>query len=205
MSFSLATEIGILEANVNHLRGRFISRFLPADPATPPSDYELDVKAFCVLSHAQIEEFIETLALKAMAHSHNEWMSNKRLTAPIVSVAIQLKLAKQIDVEKKDIETVYSLLLETFDQAKRSFSHEIFSNHGISIKYLKNIVLRLGIDLPQDPNLLNSLEQLSKARGEYAHHGRTRTILSPEDANQYVADCLRICKKVQENTEKTLK
>ena len=48
-----------------------------------------------------------------------------------------------------------------------------------------------------DANLLNSLEKLADGRGSYAHKGKVKTVLAPEDAKKYVQDVLTICDGVR--------
>lgn len=55
----------------------------------------------------------------------------------------------------------------------------------------------LAIDIINDENIMNSLNQLSKARGKYAHK-RTKSVISPEDAKNYVQDCLLLCYYIKE-------
>ena len=51
------------------------------------------------------------------------------------------------------------------------------------------MLIPLGIDIPQNPVQQNSLTQLAKFRGEYAHTSlRLAKTLSPEDAIKYVDD-----------------
>jgi hypothetical protein len=45
----------------------------------------------------------------------------------------------------------------------------------------------------RDVNPINSIKQLAKERGTYAHKRTAVRILSPEDAKHFVEDCLALC------------
>lgn len=74
-------------------------------------------------------------------------------------------------------------------------------NHGVGIKYLHSLFLPVGLDLPQDVNEKNSLEQLVRMRGFYAHaHTSTRpnavTVTAPQTAVVSVEDVLQYMNKM---------
>ena len=53
-----------LKEDIQKLEETFIHQFIKN--RTPRQDYEHNVKAYCVLCHAALEEFFESIALKVM-------------------------------------------------------------------------------------------------------------------------------------------
>jgi hypothetical protein len=43
--------------------------------------------------------------------------------------------------------------------------------------------------------------QLAKERGTFAHKGAARKVVSPEDAKNYVNDCLELCRDIKDKTD----
>lgn len=82
-------------------------------------------------------------------------------------------------------------------EAKAAFSNHVFKNHGVSIFYLRNLLIPVAIEITQDANLLNSLRKLAEGRGDYAHKGRAKMVLAPEDAKRYVEDIPILCDDVR--------
>ena len=95
-----------------------------------------------------------------------------------------------------------------FDRIKSLYSKEVFDNHGISLKYLKSLLIPLSIDIPRDANKLNSLQQLVNARGRYAHkfidNPKINNEIEPEDARNYVNDCLAFFDEIKNNAKNVL-
>ena len=71
-------------------------------------------------------------------------------------------------------------------------------NHGIDIKYLRKLLLPVGIEFPKTTRVLNSLERLKNIRGIYAHsHKRKEDSISPEEALNIVYDVLEMVKIIK--------
>jgi hypothetical protein len=185
-----------LQKHINELEQEFIQPFLPANPAIGPDQYALKVRAYCILSHAAFEEFFETIALEVMDRSITEWLNTRKITDSLLTLVSCYGL--KIDIEDDKLQKVFDHLYRLLEEAKRTFSREIHDNHGISQKYLRKLLIPVGLDLKQDdPVLLNSLVQLSNERGPYAHKGTVNRVLAPEDAKKYVVDCLELCSDIR--------
>lgn len=187
-----------LTTYVNALAAKFVDGHIPAVPGTPPESYEDHVKAYCILAHAAFEEFIERVALGLMDYATERWQSQRRTSDVILALLCRYGEKMQIDdnetsPEKKPFDYLRLLV----ENAKKSFSQDIHRNHGVSILYLKNMLIPVSIEISQDLNQLNSLKQLSDGRGTYAHKGQVRSVLAPEDAKRYVKDVLALCDDVR--------
>lgn len=81
---------------------------------------------------------------------------------------------------------------------KSDFSTYIMNqNHGVGLKYLKRLLVSLGLYVPLDIRFSSALENLTQSRGGYAHtsHRYIRS-LSPEDAKTYVRDVYEMMVKL---------
>lgn len=186
------------------LEAKFIEPFLPANPLTLPHQYELDVRAYCVLSHAAIEEFVERVVLDLMNEKIQLWLQFRTYSDVLLTLVTYYGLKFEMDDDKAMASTkVFDHLRKILNTAKVRFSKDISENHGAAVKYLRKLLIPVAVDVMDDLNLLNSLQQLAKERGEYAHKtGSVQRVLAPEDAQQYVFDCLLICDDIRAKARK---
>jgi hypothetical protein len=189
---------GDLSGYTDELAEKFVNRFLPADPATPPDAYALDVRAYCLLAHAAFEEFIEAVASEVLERVATDWLLHRKVSDVLLTLLCWHGSTLKIDTKEASAEIKnFDYLRPLVDDAKSAFSNEIHNNHGISISYLRSLLTPIAIDIKQDAGLLNSLKQLAEGRGLYAHRGKVKTVLAPEDAKNYVHDCLALCDDVK--------
>lgn len=196
-----------LSAEISGLEARFISKWIPADPAVPPSEFEHDVKAFCLLAHAAFEEFVEEISLTVVKVAKDAWLSQKFSRATVaILLAYQSKLAI-VDDESEKQDRIFDQIRKRLDDCATAHSTALSKNHGFSLKYLRSILTPVAIDIPEDdPKLMNSLKELAEARGSYAHslakqalYGQWKRAgrpMVPEAARDAVADCLNLCKEL---------
>ncbi len=160
--------------------------------------YAHDVRAYCVLCHAAFEDYMETLVLTVASHAVDRWIIARKINDIIPALLAWNGAKIQIDDNEKAPETKpFDYLRPLVLEAKASFSREVYKNHGVSILYLRNLLIPVAIEINPDANLLNSLEQLAEGRGNYAHKGKVKAVLAPEDAKKYVKDVLTICDDVR--------
>lgn len=190
-----------LTINVARLEGTFINSFL-LEAAAKPEEYDLPVRAYCVLSHAALEEYFEGIALYVMKQSINDYILHKRVRDSLLTLTAynQLELNVNEDETTDEIRT-FDVIRPMLADVKIRFSRSVHRNQGISIKYLRRLLNPVAVDIKQDSNLKNSLMQLAKERGTFAHRGAARKIVSPEDAKNYVNDCLELCRDIKDKTD----
>lgn len=149
---------------------------------------ELDLRSYCVLSHAAFEEFAENMSLKVLDEITKNFANTKQISVGLIML-LHIKGSPE-DIDKIDL--LYDYILEKLKDIKSSFSKEIAtSNHGVSLKYLKRMFIPIGIDIPNNSRLISSLDQLAKYRGDFAHKfssKKIKTIPSPLDLVSYVSD-----------------
>lgn len=149
---------------------------------------ELDLRSYCVLSHAAFEEFAENMSLKVLDEITKNFSNTKQISVGLIML-LHIKGSPE-DIDKIDL--LYDYILEKLKDIKSSFSKEIATNnHGVSLKYLKRMFIPIGIDIPNNSRLISSLDQLAKYRGDFAHKfssKKIKTIPSPLDLVSYVSD-----------------
>lgn len=184
---------------------KFIADYIPADPSVLPSQYELDVRSYCVLSHAAFEDYVERIVLRVATDAVDNWLC-KRLASDVALTLISWSGQRlQIDDNPATPEILcFDSLREMLKEAKSLFSKEVHNNHGVSKLYLRSMLSPVAIDLKSDANLLNSLALLSDGRGEYAHKGSVKSVMAPEDAQKYVGDVLTLCDDIRAKANKKI-
>jgi len=151
-----------------------------------------------VLCHAAFEEFVEAVVLAVAKHSVNQWITARKATDVVVALLCWHGAKLRIDDDENSPETKpFDYLRPLLEKAKVAFSYEVHTNHGVSILYLRSLLIPVAIEVTNDANLLNSLGKLAEGRGASAHKGRVKTVLVPEDAKRYVDDVLSLCDDIR--------
>lgn len=196
-----------LTEEIEGLESRFIFKWLPADPSVLPGDFEYDVKAFCVLAHAAFEEFAEEISLTAVKAAKDAWSNQKFSKA---AVAMLLAYGSKLDIvdnESVKQDKLFDQIRKKLDDCGAAHSIALSKNNGFSLKYLRNILTPVAIDIPEDKvQMMASLKELTEARGSYAHslakqalYGQWKRAdrpMVPESARDTVADCLKLCNEL---------
>ena len=203
-----------LEAEVLTLEKKFLSSWLPAQPDHEPADFQHDVKAYCVLTHAAFEEFVESISTLAASATMSSWLAKKNyLGTQAILLSYGFKPTIEED-ESKGQDRYFDQIRAGLKDCIDKHSKALEKNHGFSLKYLRSVLTPVGIDVPEDLSWQNSLSELTEARGSYAHKiaseakfGRNKAAqrpMTPEKAKSVVQGCLELCKEVKDRHEKAL-
>lgn len=191
-----------LKETIATLDGAFIDPFLPAQPLVGPEEFENSVKAYCVLCHAAIEEFIEQTVLQIAVVSIESMIKDSFLMLPLVSLLITFKV-KEMKEKDTELITCPERFRHCLEEVKKQFSYRVAHNHGIDIKYLKQLCYPVALDVYNDSTLMSSLCTFCAERGQYAHTAAKR-VLAPEYARGYVEDCMKICENIAHKAKRLL-
>lgn len=190
----MKAHIDQLELYLLELEDKYITPHL--DPLQTPKEYELDVRSFCILAHAAFEEFIEYICIYLLNEIEIKFTYSQRISYSSLCLLHFKGSDKDVDDDNwLDSDRLFDRLKSQIDSIKKSFSNYIMeNNHGIRLKYLKKLLIPLGLDLPSDVKVITSLNNLANYRGNYAHssHRKPMTV-SPEDAWNCVNDVYGMC------------
>jgi hypothetical protein len=201
----------VLDAEIMLLDDRFMKHWIPALPEHSPDDFQHDVKAYCVLAHAAFEEFAEDASLLALQNARDAWISKKFSPATVALLGTYDFVLDISDDENGEQERIFDQVRKALDAHIDRHSKSISNNHGFSLKYLRSMLLPVGIDIPDSVRHMASLKDLAEARGSYAHTRANRALygqwkragrpMEPEKAKSAVHDCLELCRLVIEKLE----
>ena len=191
---------------VNGLDDKFIKPYLPAQPGVDPAVYNLDVRAYLLLSHAALEQFVEDLCLELMNRAVDSWESNHHLSEPLLALVAFYSDCLPISENEREPEvTFFDHIRIGVEKAKTTFSSYLKrKNNGVSVKYLRQMLLPVGLSLPTDPRLVASLGQLASHRGDNAHKHRVSKSADPKTAREWVGDCLLLSALLTDDAMKAM-
>lgn len=203
-----------LKVEIKKLKDKFLLPWLPAKPEDEPEQFEHDVKAYCVLTHAIFEEFVEELSLIAMEDAIDAWkkkLPTKGTISLLCAYGACLSIPEKDDDEQEEL---FTQIRKELDETKTKHSNVLSNNHGFSLKYLRKILTPVGLDIPTDIVLLESLKNLADARGSFAHtqaqkaqYGKWKQAkkpMTPEQADTAVNDCIDLCEKLVDRAVKLI-
>ncbi len=194
---SLKNEIEVLRA-----------QFLP-DPFDVLGQYEgpdrvqAFTRAFLVLSHAEIETFLEEWAKEIARACEIVWRSSGRVTKPLAFLlathADRMEVPiRLVGADAKDSPNRFSELVVRLFQ---TYYKEVKDNHGIKEKNVLAMFSPLGV--PSEAlgtTLLPNLQTLGSLRGQYAHQSgkSVQSVLDPETEYKRIAYVLEELRQLDE-------
>lgn len=195
-------ELEALRKFLAEIERQFLSRHLGAPTLTPPSRAEiLDVAAYAVLAHGALENFVEGISLWALNRVHANWQTKRRASRSLASLL--LYRGEEIPDDEAS-RSVFDTIRLALDDAKSTYSRYLEQNNGVAMKHLRSLFRPLGIDVPEEPVLVASLEGLVSMRHQWAHQYRfgAKTVRTASDVRATVADCLALAKKLADQASK---
>lgn len=183
------------------LRYRFIRPFSNRSRIVSPSDYELDVEAFCVLSHAALEQLFEEVTITLLDYQVGEYVMHRRLSSELIMLLLYHGRNAVFEKKYNDVEIrSFDLIRDSLEAAKRDFSLAVSNNNGLHFLHLIRLLAPAAIDIQLSADERYAIDQLKIARGDYAHRGiAARVIPSPEEVLNYVYRTLAVARRVCES------
>lgn len=172
-----------LEQSVSELKKIYLRNGAFTNIPTP-EDQEFS-RAFAVLAHAEIEDFVETsftsladAAMRGVANGSFSRVAISMLTfsgLPPLTGGSHLKMPSggPLPAGAKKEKTPRTLI-GRYGEAHGRYAQLISKNHGIREKYLAPLGVPIGLDAKSiDPNWITDLSTFCDKRGAFAHHSRT--------------------------------
>lgn len=152
-------------------------------------------RAFLVLSHAEIEIYLEEWAKDIARTAETLWTTSKRVTTPLAfllaTVADRVGIPQTLQGSSKDspqrLEDAATSLFEKYYK-------QIRDNHGIKEKNVLSLLAPLGVPATAlGTTLLPDLDTLGTIRGKHAHGSArsVQSVLDPETEYNRIKDLLR--------------
>lgn len=151
-----------------------------------PDDQEL-ARAFIVLVHAELEQYIET-SFEELSIDALKGVSTGQFSRVAISLLAFSGIPAQTGGAKLRMPTSGGsaipstgkkdksprLLATRYGEAHGQYLQMLASNNGVREKYLAALGIPLGLDAQRiDPNWINDLELFCSSRGVWAHLSRT--------------------------------
>lgn len=166
------------------------SSLLASGNPNEPSDRAqgIRVKMYIVAVHAAMEECVEQYAIWLLSRVEDEWHRGRILLGAVGLVQFE---SSEIRGWEAGVDGFYVLMSKRIQAAKKSMSIKVHHNHGASVKYVRSLLLPLGVEF--DSSLKSaSVDDLAVKRGRYAHASSVAAVVVPsqKDAKQLVRDCV---------------
>jgi RiboL-PSP-HEPN len=163
-----SSEYILLSHRINDLE----AHLLPAiNPTLSYTAQENDLtRSYCLLCHAEVEAYIESVILNVTTIAFNKWQANKTLITPMIfHLAYNYK-----HTIGKPKEPPYSMVGKSFSALQQT----IKSNNGVKEDNLNLMLKPIGFDM--DPVLMTTLTNFGQTRGQIAHSSfQTQQPLDP--------------------------
>lgn len=172
--------------------------FLP-DPFDPIGVYpdqsrvQANARAFLVLSHAEVESFLEDWAKEIASAAKAVWTTKQRVSSPLAFLLAASTETITVPDEFIAAEDAPYKLDQKVNKAFTKYFKQLKDNNGVKEKNLLAIYMPLGLPSSAiSPTLLPNLDAFGSDRGTHAHHSASavRTPLDPETEYKRVQNVL---------------
>jgi len=135
------------------------------------STKEIDLtRAYCLLSHAEIEAYLEDILLEVVRAIFIFW---KEDNSKIPEIIFNLACSAKIKMDKKELPTSLVHI------GMKSYEEIISKNHGIKEHNIDNIFTPIGYSI--DKTLVTVLHNFGDTRGDIAHQSfKTQQLIDPQ-------------------------
>lgn len=130
------------------------------------------IRSFILLSHAEIEAYLEDIVKDKITKSLNSWNSSRAKSHCIKSVMtfVGADISYENDINSNNLQYRINKTITHYQRAM------VDKNHGIKEKNILKILLPLGIELNElDQTWLSVMDSFGSTRGLIAHNSFTVT------------------------------
>ncbi len=190
-----------LEDRLLKLKKKFISPH--TSPTASPGTYLLDLQSYAILAHAAFEEYIEFISVKVAEKAFEKFKNEKKMSFTTLCMLHFIEGHDSLN-SWANTDIIYDRLLSRLGNIKVKVSQMAASNNGIDMKYLKKLLIPVGLDIPHTAIEINSINQLARYRGTYAHQSTIALsiIPTPSDVVNAVTDVLNYMRALDQKARK---
>jgi hypothetical protein len=183
-----------LRREIDKLRAVFLpSSFHPLGLYPDSKRVQAHTRAFIVLSHAEIESYLESWAKEITRSCESVWKAANRVTKPLafllVSISERIEAGQTLaETKGKDMPT---RLQESAQRLFEKHYAQVKNNHGIKEKNFWSLFGPLGVPVTAlSSTLLPNLDSFGEIRGRHAHQSTkaVASVLDPETEYKRVSD-----------------
>lgn len=199
--------IGDLRLKYENLEDRIFDLILKfiyphATLSGPSGSFSLDVQCFAILCHAAFEEHLEDICISVSEEVIEKFDNSDRVSLSTICLLCFLVQHPSLENDSwKDTDRIRERFRTKIHEAVIKYKTEIEGNNGISMKYLKKMLIPIGLDLPVSLKERASLDTLASYRGGFAHlySSKIKTIPDPKNISEIVFDVLGLMKTLTDN------
>jgi hypothetical protein len=173
-----------LKVEIETLRTQFLpSSFDPLGVYEDPTRVQAHSRAFVVLSHAEIESYVEEWAKDIVRSSEIIWHASSRIAQPLQFLLATLGQRIQVPptLIGPNVKDSPQRLAEEMVKLFQKYYKRIKDNNGIKEGNILTLFGPLGVPTTAfSSTLLPNLDSFGKLRGTHAHYS-SRVVLTPLD------------------------
>lgn len=147
----------LLEKRIINLKKSFSFKQGAHGPTNKQQD---KLRGFVLLCHAEIEDYLESIALLLLDNAYKLWLKKRLSNYTLTSFLLRFK---------KDFDHNLTIDNEIY-QLKKLYLEEISRNHGVKQDNIRKMFKPLGYNINDFSSaLISELDSLGASRGEIAH------------------------------------
>lgn len=142
------------------------------------------VRAYTVLSHAEMEYYFEEIALSIAEKAYTKWIQRQKASKPLLALVAYYDGKYSSIPDAHDGNRSDETIDERIKKAYTSYNMQVRNrNNGIKEADILKVFLPIGIKISDiDENLLIELNNYGKQRGDIAHSTKSSNLTTPDDA-----------------------
>ncbi|BEN01363.1 hypothetical protein SMETH2_14940 [Serratia marcescens] len=169
----------------------------------PTQIFDQDIiRAFILLTHAETEDYFESLARKVCTAEYINWKNNGTPSDIVINlIATHYSGWDKLDCTIKEYKPLTDqqikksgggVTLAATEKAYGAYNHILNTNHGIKENNFRNMFIPLGItDRDYNETWLLSLNTFGQIRGSVAHSSKNvQQLLNPSDEKKTIIDVI---------------
>jgi hypothetical protein len=188
-----------LEKEIERLRTHFLPKVFSPIGVYPNSiRIQAHTRAFLVLSHAEIESYLEDWAKEIARKTEDLWILRGKLTEPLVFLvaAIGKPLGVPTNISDPGVKDVRARYEDASLKHLPEFYSIIAENNGIKEHNVAQLFGPLGVPTAAfSADLLMKLDALGKRRGTHAHRSAKAAavihVLDPKTEYDFIVELLK--------------
>lgn len=186
-----------LKSRLKELEKHYIKAFYEKDPCDWTKRQHDLARGYRVLCHAEIESYLEDMAMDLLTYSRDRWNGDKEVTIIMTSLLTYFYRPEKTDK-----------LSTMFNKATIDFRKQVIEgNHGIKESNIKKLFIPLGVDVESlDTAWISTLDTYGSKRGETAHTSarvqRTIDLITEKQDLQNIVEGIEVLENIVSELKK---